>query len=499
MLRVSAVLVALGGALAETQEERIVRTFKGKDFLWGTATAAYQIEGAWNEDGRQQSIWDVFAHGNHTFGNESGDVADDFYHRWKSDLDMLKSYSMNSFRMSISWSRIFPRGPDGLHRANPLGVAFYKKVIGYLLEIDVLPFVTLFHWDLPDDLDWLEDEVVDAYVEYAEFMFETFPEVKNWLTFNEPYTFCPSGYGSGRHAPGVKSEFKQYICGHNVLRAHARAVEVFRDKQKKGNSKGGQIGITINYDWAYPWNASSLQDQAAAQLHHDFVLGWWADPIWVSGDYPPSMRHRLGDHLPTFTSAEQERLRGSADFFGMNIYTGGYAYANKTELSGYVSTHVGMDGKEIGRRGASPWLYVVPDAMRQFLVYVHNRYGPGAIYITENGCDVPGEHEAKLEDALNDTFRVNYYREYLAAAAEAVSEFEVPLKGFFAWSLMDNYEWADGYHFRFGLTYVNYTDQTRHPKASAKWYSDIIKQVLPAPPGAEAHPKLAQPSVELVV
>lgn len=250
----------------------------------------------------------------------------------------------------------------------------------------------MYHWDLPDDFDWLNDTVVDAFVEYAEFLFMTFPEIKHWITFNEPSTFCVMGYKTGEHAPGVKSEYQHLQCGHNVLRAHAKAVAVYRSVYQVPSDS--TIGITLNYDWAYPWNPEDPADLAAAQLDHDFNLGWWADPVFLTGDYPESMKQRLGENLPSFTEEEKTSLRKSADFFGMNIYSGSYV---KSTGDSYESTHIGMDGQLIGPRADSPWLYVVPNSIRKYLEYVNERYSLEAIYVTENGCDVPGERRANFE------------------------------------------------------------------------------------------------------
>jgi len=474
-------LLAAGPAWAspmETPEDRIVAAFKDKPgFLWGTATAAYQVEGAWNKDGRQMSMWDHFTHEKgkgHVYEDETGDRAVEFYERWKEDIEHLNEYGFNSFRMSIAWPRIFPKGPDGVHRANPLGVQYYKDVITRLIEKGIRPAVTMFHWDLPDDYDWLEESVVDAFAQYAEFLLATFPEVKHWITFNEPSTFCVMGYQLGLHAPGIKSDYKHLQCGHNVLKAHAKAVEIYRARYQAASES--TIGITLNYEWGYPWNASSPADQAAAQLDHDFELGWWADPVFLTGDYPDSMRKHLGDNLPMFTEQEKASLKGSADFFGMNIYSGNYI---KADGDFYTNTYIGMDGEPIGPQADSDWLYVVPNSMRQYLEYVNTRYQPKAIYVTENGCDVPGERGASLESALDDTFRMNYYRDYLDQAAQAVLAADIPLKGYYAWSLLDNFEWADGYHFRFGLTYVDYKTQRRYSKHSGKWFRRLMERLTP--------------------
>jgi len=468
---ISAVFGLVG---AETPEDRIVAALGGKpDFLWGSATASYQVEGAWDRDGRQKSIWDTFSQTpGHVFENETGNVADDFYDKYPEDINLLKSLGFNSFRMSISWSRIYPKGEDGVHRANPLGVRFYKNVIGKLISSGITPLVTIFHWDLPDDLDWLDEPVVDAFVDFSDFLFSTFPEVKHWLTFNEPWTFCLQGYRDGIFAPGIKSKYKQYTCSHNVLRSHARAVSIYRQKYKAAAQ--GKIGITLNYDFAFPWNASSPEDQAATQLHHDFNLGWWADPVYLTGDYPASMRRILGANLPEFTAAEKLSLKGSSDYYGLNTYSGMYIKANGTF---YTELRVGPDGKDIGERADSPWLYVVPREMKAHLEYVNDRYKPQEIMITENGCDVPGENDMSMSDALNDTFRIKYYESYLDNVAAAVRESKVPVTGYFAWSLLDNFEWADGYRFRFGLTYVNYTTQQRYAKSSAYWFQKLIARM----------------------
>jgi len=276
------------------------------------------------------------------------------------------------------------------------------------------------------------------------------------------------------HAPGIVSDYKHYQCGHNVLKAHGKAVEMYRAKyQKPSNST---IGITLNYEWGYPWDPSNPADVAASQLDHDFGIGWWADPVFLTGDYPESMKNRLGENLPTFTEEEKARLKGSADFFGMNIYSGNYI---KADGDFYTETPYGMDGTPIGPQADSPWLWVVPNSIRAYLEYITRRYELKAIYVTENGVDVPGEVNATMEQALNDTFRTEYYRDYLDQAAQACLASDIPLKGYYAWSLLDNFEWADGYRFRFGLTYVNYTTQKRYSKNSGRWFRRLMERLTP--------------------
>jgi len=478
LLASSLVLAATQAAVsASTAEDRIVETLGQQEgFLWGAATAAYQIEGAWNLSGRQPSIWDNFCQGN-VHKNENGKVADDFYDRYEADIQRVADYGFNSFRFSIAWPRIFPKGADGVHRANPEGVQFYKNVISSLLAKNITPLVTMFHWDLPDDLDWLDASVVTAFAEYAEFLFQTFPEVKHWITMNEPWSFCFLGYGLGIHAPGVKSNHSHYTCGHFVLLAHAQAVDIYRKQYQKASD--GKISIVLNTDFGFPRDPTSIQDVQAAQLYHDFHIGWFADPIYLSGDYPPSMRERLGDVLPRFTKEQSAMVKGSFDFYGLNTYAGKYITANKSLLEGWQECD-GLDGKPIGPTADSDWLLVVPRALRAYLEYVNKRYSPGAIIITENGVDVPGEDQMPLAEALDDTYRVDYFRTYIEQVALAVKLSAAPVTGYFAWSLLDNFEWADGYSKRFGITYVSYTTQERTPKASAKWFTGLFRKLASA-------------------
>jgi len=476
-------------ARAETAEDRIIQALGEKEgFLWGAASSAYQYEGAWNKDGRQKSIWDVFAQGSgHTHNNENGNVAVNFYEHYKSDVQRLMGYGFNAFRFSISWTRVFTKGPDGKRRANPKGVRFYKNIIGALAARNMTPIVTMYHWDLPADMDWLDASVVDAFAEYADFLFRTFPEVRHWITVNEPWTFCFLGYGLGLQAPGVKSEYEKYRCGHNALLAHARAVEIYRKKYLKTSK--GEITAALNYDFAFPRNPSDPQDQQAAQLCHDFNLGWFADPIYLTGDYPASMRQRLGGNLPHFTEEQKALIKGSYEgFYGLNLYAGQYAFANQQSQIGYGQTFQGLDGKMIGEASDPGWLFVVPRALKAALEYVHGRYKVPKVLITENGCVVPGEEESNLprEQSLQDTFRVNYYRDYLDNVASAVRSSKVPVAGYFAWSLMDNFEWAYGFSRRFGIEYVDYATEKRYPKASAKWFADLLRRRKPLHAAASA-------------
>jgi len=424
------------------------------------------------------------------------------------DIKLAKDMGISHYRMSISWSRIMP---DGKLPLNQKGVDFYNRVIDTLLDNGIVPFVTLYHWDLPQKLaddpegkvegdklfgkGWLDESIVDDFVAYSQACFLQFGDrVQHWLTFNEPLTFVNMGYSAGIHAPGRctgcsfggNSATEPYIVAHNVLLSHAKAVQRFRElKQSSPTMLDGKIGITLNCDWAEPFTSSEA-DKEAAQRYLEFQLAWFADPVFF-GKYPDSMIERVGDRLPQFTPAESALIKGSYDFFGLNHYTSSYVKkpdfpapkagkgASWGEDSWTAQTATSIDGQLIGELADSGWLHVVPWGFRKMLNWVAERYGNPGIYVTENGCDVPNESSLPLQQALNDDFRVNFYRDYIGNMVEAMKE-GVDVKGYFAWSLLDNFEWADGYSKRFGLHYVDYNDGLkRYRKKSASWYKAFIR------------------------
>jgi beta-glucosidase len=461
------------------------------DFLWGSATASYQVEGAYNVSGRGLSIWDVFSHTpGKTRNGDTGDTADDQYHRFFEDIRLMKSLGLKNYRMSLSWPRILPNG-DG--RVNMEAISHYNELFNTLIENEITPFVTLYHWDLPNALDntvvkgWLDPAIVAHFELYAHTVFQLFGDrVKKWITFNEPLSFTNLGYGVGIHAPGRCSDrticpqgnsaTEPYIAAHNVLLAHAAAVAAYKTHFQP--TQKGIIGITLNVDWAEPFT-NSTEDRAAAQRHIEWQMAWYADPIF-KGDYPQSMKDAVGSRLPVFTAEQKQLVKGSWDYFGMNHYTSNYVANNPTQKGqGWsedqkVTTTAVRGGKLIGPQADSNWLYVVPWGIHRMLHWVADRYGNPPIYITENGVSVPGENEMPLSQALHDQFRIDFYSQYISNVSLAITE-GVDVKGYFAWSLMDNFEWADGYSVRFGMTYVDYKDNLRrYPKDSAKWYSMLI-------------------------
>ncbi|KAL3135675.1 hypothetical protein ABBQ38_006148 [Trebouxia sp. C0009 RCD-2024] len=450
-------------------------------FWWGAATAAYQIEGAYQEGGRGLSIWDTFSHEQgRTDKGDTGDVAVDFYHRYQEDIQVMKGLGIKAFRMSISWPRIQPTGTGVPNQA---GLDFYNAVIDSLLAAGIEPWITLYHWDLPQVLHdryggWLSKESVPDFAEYADICFRTFGDrIKHWSTFNEPWTFVEVGYHIGAHAPGHKHPSDYWQVGHHVLLAHAAAVKRFRQ-----TVPDGKIGIVANSDFFEPLT-SSAADQAAAQRCLEFMCARFSDPVYF-GDYPQAIRDAV-PNLPKFTPEQQAALKGSVDFFLINHYSTKYI-SHKTDTAGETGmnlfdgtqsvSHTERDGKHIGPQADSEWLYAVPWGFRKLLTWIHKRYNGPDIYVLENGVDCPQESSVPIPDVLNDTFRLHYYQQYLAEAVKAVKEDGVLLKGYFAWSLLDNFEWADGYAKRFGIVHVDYSTMQRRPKQSAEWLKDYFAQ-----------------------
>ncbi|KAK6289518.1 hypothetical protein POUND7_001059 [Theobroma cacao] len=456
------------------------------DFVFGVATSSYQIEGGCKEGGRGASIWDVFAHTEgKIIDGSNADEAVDHYHRYKEDIDLISELGFSAYRFSISWPRIFP---DGLGtKVNEEGIAFYNNVIDALLEKDIEPYVTLHHWDLPLHLHdsmggWLNKQIVEYFAIYADTCFAHFGDrVKTWTTINEPLHIAVGGYDTGTSAPGrsENSSTETYLAAHHMILANAAAVSLYHSKYK--DKQGGQIGIVLDCEWAEA-NSEKLEDKCAAVRRVEFQLGWFLHPLYF-GDYPKSMRERLGDQLPEFTEEDQELLSSFMDFVGLNQYTSRLvSHAAESAEEGHFHKAQQIekiveweDGEMIGEKAASDWLYVVPWGMRKVLNYIADAYSNLPIYITENGMDDEENDTAPLPEMLDDKLRVRFYKGYLAAVAQAIND-GVDVRGYFAWSLLDNFEWSHGYTKRFGLVYVDYKNGlTRHPKSSAMWFKQFLK------------------------
>ncbi|KAJ0096247.1 hypothetical protein Patl1_17273 [Pistacia atlantica] len=492
------------------------RTSFPKGFLFGTSSSAYQYEGATATGGRKPSIWDTFthAHPEKISDGSNGDITEDFYHRYKEDVKIMKDMNTDAFRFSISWSRVLPGGK--LKRGvNKEGIRFYNNLINELLAngdnsspfifIVLQPFVTIFHWDVPQALEddyggLLSSRFVDDYLHFADLCFKEFggDRVKHWITFNEPSMFASQGYDTGGWAPGRCSKYidescqagnsatEPYTVGHNLLLAHAAAVQLY--KQKYQATQKGQIGITLTTVMMLPYS-NSTSDVAAAKRALDFNLGWFLDPV-VYGDYPASMRKRVGIRLPPFSKRQSKRLTGSYDFIGINYYTTYYARSipaatvniSYSTDSGVETTAV-RNGVPIGEQPGSSWIYIYPKGIRDLLLYTKRNYKNPVIYITENGgksssigiCDT--NNTATLPQALEDPVRVLYYYRHLLFLHRAIKD-GVNVKGFFAWTLLDDFEWASGFTLRFGINFVDFSNGRlkRYPKQSATWFKNFLQK-----------------------
>ncbi|KAI8476896.1 MAG: beta-glucosidase 1B [Monoraphidium minutum] len=449
--------------------------------IWGGAASAYQIEGAWNEDGKGPSIWDTFSQkGGETIANATGNVANDFYHRWRGDVATMKRLGVKTYRMSVAWTRIVPSGLAG-SPINAKGVAFYKELITELLKNGIVPAITMFHWDLPQGL---QDSAggfhaegaafQDAFVYYADTLYrELGPLVKLWMTFNEPLSICDLGYGSGVFAPGIKGgPAGQFKCGHNLLLAHGQAVKLYREKYAK--EQGGKVAMALDGKWGYPLT-NSAADKAAAQAWMEFNYGWMADPVYF-GDYPASMKKAMGSKLPSFTPEQSAMLKDSMDYFGVNFYNGYFikAPADPNSEFPYEVTYKDNKGQWVGEPSASFWLFRTPDGLRKTLVWLDTRYSVGGrkveFTVSENGVSGPGEQEKRPPAVLRDDYRMRFYSSYLENLCLAVRDDGVKFSTYWAWSLWDNFEWRQAYTERFGMIYVDLENNLeRIPKASAHW------------------------------
>ena len=425
-------------------------------FLWGVATAAFQIEGAWKEDGKGPSLWDIFSHkpGKIRDGSNA-DIACDHYHRWQSDLDLLQWLGVNAYRFSVSWPRVLP---DGKGKPNLVGLDFYSRLIDGLLARGITPMVTLWHADHPQTLEarggWANRDTIHAFAEYASLVFETFADrVKHWITLNEPNCFLYQGLGTGNIAPGISDWKICYQSIHNILVAHAAAVQCFRQ-----SNQPGEIGITMSVDL---WEPATLDPaDIAAARYADIQNNWWLlDPLFL-GHYSEAFYKNLGELAPRIESGDFELMSIPCDFLGVNYYWKNIVKAG--------SQNLGQAAKgEYTATGGS----VYPNGLVEVLQNIYQRYGRQVIYITENGLyeqDTP-----PIDGLCDDPNRVQFLKDHTQALAEAIRQ-GIGLRGYFVWSLMDNFEWSEGYIPRLGLYYTDYTTFQRIPKRSALWYRDFL-------------------------
>ncbi|CAN5798662.1 GH1 family beta-glucosidase [soil metagenome] len=436
-------------------------------FLWGVATAAYQIEGAAKEDGRGESVWDRFSHTpGLTFKGHTGDVACDHYHRWKEDLELITSLGVGLYRFSIGWSRVLPTGSG---RPNHAGLDFYRRLVDRLLELGVAPMVTLNHWDMPQALQdaggWPARDTASRFAEYADVMFRTLGDrVRFWVTHNEPWMVAAIGHRLGLHAPGVTGLRPSLQAAHHLLLSHGLAVRAYR-----ASGLAAPIGIVLNLFHTVP-HRDSAADGAAVIASDGYTNRWYLDPLF-KGRYPADTRalfESLAGPLEVVRPGDQEIVAQPIDFLGINYYSprvvraaapgeaSEFGWVVEKPRAGYPVTDGGWE--------------IDPNAFEAVLKRVHDDYGPLPLYVTENGAicdDVVGP-----DGKVHDPDRIRYLRAHMLAARRAIAH-GIDLRGYCVWSLMDNFEWSDGYSKRFGIVHVDYPTQRRTPKSSFRFVASV--------------------------
>ena len=424
------------------------------DFVWGAATAAYQVEGAATEDGRGESIWDRFsATPGKVVNGDTGGVACDTYHRYAEDIGLMRSLGIGAFRLSVAWPRILP---EGRGRVNQAGLDFYDRLVDDSLANGLDPYVTLYHWDLPQVLEdrggWPARETVEAFTEYTEVVVSRLGDrVRHWITQNEPWVASWLGYGLGLHAPGRKSDSDALAAGHHILVAHGRAAEVLRRE-----APASEVGIAIDLVPMYPFSDNEA-DVEAAHREDGFRNRWFLEPVLGRG-YPEDMLERYHEILPTIEDGDMDTIAAPLDFLGINYYTRSVVRASVGEVPAEGAEHTEMGWE------------VYPDGLYRLLVHLQTVYEPPELYITENGAAFA---DARENGRVADSRRVSYLEGHLDAVVAAIAE-GVPVRGYFLWSLLDNFEWAFGYSRRFGIVYVDFDTLERVPKDSFTWYRDFI-------------------------
>ena len=437
-------------------------------FTWGVATSAYQIEGAPNEDGRGESIWDRFSHTpGRTRNGDTGDVACDHYHRWPEDIALMADLGVQAYRFSISWPRIQPSGRGDV---NVKGLDFYDRLVDGLLEAGIEPLPTLYHWDLPAALDdeggWPSRVAAEAFADYAVLVADRLGDrVKRWITQNEPWCQSFLSYQLGVHAPGHTNWYEAITASHHILLSHGLAAEAIRS-----TSSQAEVGIALNFEPADPATGDQ-RAREAAERYRGYFFRWFLDPLFGRG-YPVDMvdEYRSAGHLPNgldfIEAGDMDIVSTPLDFLGVNYYTRHTSGADETLDK---QSEIRIDGSEYT---AMNW-EVNPEAFERLLKWIADEYQPGRILITENGCSYPDGPGP--DGRVHDERRIRYLHQHLQAVQKAI-EAGVPIEGYLQWSLLDNFEWSHGYHQRFGIVHVDFDTQVRTPKDSTYWYRDVIER-----------------------
>jgi len=431
------------------------------DFIWGAATSSYQIEGGSDLDGKGESIWDRFCHTpGKVYNGDTGDVSANHYQYWREDIQLMKDIGLQAYRFSISWPRILPNGTG---EVNQKGIDFYSRLVDGLLEAGIQPFVTLYHWDLPQALQdrggWPARETADAFVNYTEVVTQALGDrVKHWMTFNEPWVSAWLGYFTGEHAPGHQDLDEMLSAAHHLLLAHGAAVPVIRN-----NVPEGEVGIVLNL---YPMYAASASeaDRGLARLWDGLQNRWYLDPLAGRG-YPQDIVRHFGSALDFVRDGDMETIAAPIDLLGLNYYKRGL-WRDKDAVENFPQTHTRSD-----------WITemdweVTPEELYDLLIRVQYDYKFPKLYITENGAAFPDKITSEGE--ILDMERIEYLRLHFIQAAKAIQA-GVNLAGYFVWSFMDNFEWARGYRMRFGLVHVDFETLERRLKHSAVWYQNVIE------------------------
>lgn len=442
-----------------------------QNFLWGSATASYQIEGAWQEDGKGESIWDRFAHTpGKVLHGATGDVACDHYHRWPEDIALMKELGLRAYRFSIGWPRILPEGTGAV---NQKGIDFYSRLVDALLEAGIVPFATLYHWDLPQALQdrggWPQRSTAEAFVEYTDVITRALGDrIKHWITHNEPWCASFLSHQVGEHAPGWNDWYAGLSAAHHILLSHGWAVPMIRR-----NSPGAEVGITLNFTIASTANRTP-ENLHAVRLLDGYFNRWFIDPIY-GRHYPADMMdaYLKAGLLPTneldfVADGDFEAIAVHTDFLGVNYYTRAVVKAG----SGGADLFADDPENANLERTEMDW-EVYPKGLYDLLCRLHFEYQPAKIYLTENGASYADAPDTCGK--VHDMRRIDYLRSHFTKAHEAMAA-GAPLAGYFVWSLMDNFEWARGYAQRFGLVWVDYETQQRIVKDSARWFQQVIAE-----------------------
>lgn len=429
-------------------------------FLWGAATAAYQVEGAANSYGRTPSIWDTFSHTKGKISNgDTGDVACDHYHKVEEDLNLMQWLGINSYRFSISWSRILP---EGIGKFNQAGIDFYNQLIDGLLARNIRPLITIYHWDIPEILHnkggWINRESVDWFSYFTSVVVEAFGDrVKDWVTINEPHCIAWFGYFRGWFPPGVKDLQSSINVAHHLLLAHGAAVKIIHEK-----ISGAKVGISLGLTPVYP-ESKLPEDEAAAEFMDGYDIRWFLDPIYGRG-YPQVVIDRF-KLVPPIQDGDLDTIATKTDFLGVNYYLRQVVKCDEG------SPFFGVSGVDTpGAETTDMGWEINPEALTELLLRITGDYKPNEIYITENGS---AWDDQIIDGKIEDSNRIAYLNSHINAVLES-KKFGAPISGYFAWSLLDNFEWTHGFSKRFGLIHVDFKTLKRTPKASAHWYKSLI-------------------------